>query len=86
MIVTTKKKISKRNPLADYAHSKSLKFILYSDGGNYSCQIRTGGFDYEETDDKSYTEWGVDYLKYDNFFNGVKSAHIRYPRMSGLWK
>lgn len=68
-------------PLVDYAHSKGLKFGLYSDGGNYTCQIRAGGYGYEEIDAKTYAEWGVDYLKYDNCFNGGVSAHIRYPRM-----
>ena len=68
-------------PLADYAHSKGMKFGLYSDGGNYTCQLRPGGYGYEEIDAKTYAEWGVDYLKYDNCFNGGISSHIRYPRM-----
>ena len=68
-------------PLVDYAHSKGLKFGLYSDGGNYTCQVRAGGYGYEEIDAKTYSDWGVDYLKYDNCFNGAVSAHIRYPRM-----
>ena len=37
-------------PLADYAHSKGLKFGLYSDGGNLTCQMRPGGYGYEEID------------------------------------
>ena len=69
-------------PLADYAHSKGLKFGLYSDAGNYTCQLRPGGYGYEEIDAKTYAEWGVDYLKYDNCMNGGISAKVRYPRMS----
>ena len=69
-------------PLADYAHYKGLKFGLYSDAGNFTCQIRPGGYGYEEIDAKTYNEWGVDYLKYDNCWNGGISAKVRYPRMT----
>ena len=69
-------------PLADYAHSKGLKFGLYSDGGNLTCQMRPGGYGYEEIDAKTYAEWGVDYLKYDNCWNMGISSKIRYPRMT----
>ena len=68
-------------PLADYAHSKGMYFGLYSDAGNYTCQLRPGGYGYEEIDAKTYAEWGVDYLKYDNCWNGGISSKIRYPRM-----
>ena len=69
-------------PLADYAHSKGLKFGVYSDGGNLTCQMRPGGYGYEDIDAKTYAEWGVDYLKYDNCFNLGISSKIRYPRMT----
>ena len=68
-------------PLADYAHSKGLKFGLYSDGGNLTCCLRPGGFGHESTDAKTYAEWGVDYLKYDTCFDVGVSSLIRYPRM-----
>ena len=67
--------------LADYAHSKGLKFGLYSDGGYYTCQLRPGGYLHEAIDAKTYADWGVDYLKYDNCLNGGISSKIRYPRM-----
>ena len=51
--------------LADYVHSKGLKFGLYSDAGTATCQGRPGSHGYEEIDAKTYAEWGVDYLKYD---------------------
>ena len=69
-------------PLADYAHSKGLKFGLYSDAGNYTCQLRPGGYGYEDIDAQTYSDWGVDYLKYDNCLNGGISAKVRYPRMT----
>ena len=68
-------------PLIEYAHSKGLKFGLYSDAGNYTCQLRPGGYGYEEIDAKTYAVWGVDYLKYDNCLSGGISSKIRYPRM-----
>ena len=69
-------------PLADYAHSKGLKFGLYSDAGNRTCQLRPGGLYYEDIDAKTYAEWGVDYLKYDNCFNLGLPSRERYPRMT----
>jgi alpha-galactosidase len=70
--------------LADYAHSKGLKFGLYSDAGYYTCEKRPGSLGYEEIDAKTYAEWGVDYLKYDNCYNndtkGMESI-VRYTKM-----
>ena len=68
-------------PLVDYAHEKGLKFGLYSDGGYYTCQLRPGGYGYEEIDAATYAAWEIDYLKYDNCMNGGISSKIRYPRM-----
>lgn len=51
--------------LADYVHSKGLKFGIYSCGGVLTCNNRPGSHGYEEIDAKTYAEWGVDYLKYD---------------------
>ena len=68
--------------LADYAHEKGLLFGLYSDAGNYTCQGRPGSLGYEEIDAKTYADWGVDYLKYDNCYNQEIPAKMRYPNMS----
>ncbi|HSL20244.1 MAG TPA: alpha-galactosidase [Vicinamibacterales bacterium] len=51
--------------LADYVHSKGLKFGLYSDAGSKTCQGRPGSNGYETEDARQYAAWGVDYLKYD---------------------
>ena len=53
-------------PLVNYAHERGLLFGLYSDAGNLTCQKRPGSLHYEDIDSKTYAEWGVDYLKYDN--------------------
>ncbi len=51
--------------LADYVHSKGLKFGIYSDAGTHTCGGRPGSKGYEAQDAASYAAWGVDYLKYD---------------------
>ena len=51
--------------LAEYIHSKGLKFGIYSDAGTHTCGGRPGSKDYEYKDAEKYAEWGVDYLKYD---------------------
>jgi len=51
--------------LADYVHSKGLKFGIYSDAGTKTCAGRPGSRDHEFQDAKTYASWGVDYLKYD---------------------
>ena len=51
--------------LADYIHSKGLKFGIYSCAGIYTCQGRPGSRGNEFQDARTYARWGVDYLKYD---------------------
>lgn len=51
--------------LADYIHSKGLKFGIYSDAGWRTCGGRPGSRGYEYQDALQYAKWGVDYLKYD---------------------
>ena len=68
-------------PLVEYAHSKGLKFGLYSSAGNFTCQVRPGSLDYEKEDAEIYAKWKIDYLKYDNCFNRGISSLIRYPTM-----
>ena len=52
-------------PLADYVHSKGLKFGIYTDAGRLTCQRRPGSYGHEELDAKTYAQWGVDYVKID---------------------
>lgn len=51
--------------LADYIHSKGLKFGIYSDAGWKTCGGRPGSRGHEFQDARTYAGWGVDYLKYD---------------------
>jgi len=67
--------------LADYVHSKSLKFGIYSDAGTKTCQGRPGGRGYEFQDARQYAAWGVDYLKYDWCNTGTQDAPASYGLM-----
>jgi len=51
--------------LADYIHSKGLKFGIYSCAGSLTCAGRPGSRGYQFQDARTYAKWGVDYLKYD---------------------
>jgi len=67
--------------LADYVHSKGLKFGIYSDAGLQTCQKRPGSAGYEDKDAQRYAEWGVDYLKYDWCNTGGMTAPVQYSKM-----
>ncbi len=51
--------------LADYIHSKGLKFGIYSTPGPRTCAEYPGSYGHEEQDAKTFAAWGIDYLKYD---------------------
>ena len=67
--------------LADYIHSKGLKFGLYSDAGTLTCQKRPGSRGYEFQDARQYAAWGVDYLKYDWCSHGTQNSEASYSIM-----
>jgi len=68
--------------LADYVHSKGLKFGLYSDAGTKTCAGRPGSQGHEFQDALQYSRWGVDYLKYDWCNTGTRNAEEAYSTMS----
>ncbi len=69
--------------VADYVHSKGLKFGMYSCAGTLTCARYPGSFDHEFTDARCFAEWGVDYLKYDFCFHPHSTfGHFLYKRMS----
>jgi alpha-galactosidase len=73
--------------LADYIHSKGLRFGLYSSAGTWTCEPMKqnrgfpGGLDHEAQDAALFAAWGVDYLKYDNCNNQKIDARRRYTAM-----
>jgi alpha-galactosidase len=52
--------------IADYVHSKGLKFGIYTDRGTNTCAGRPGSEGFEKKDADTYAGWGVDYLKEDS--------------------
>ena len=80
--------------LADYIHSKGLKFGIYSDAGTKTCGGMPGSYGFEEKDARLFAEWGVDYLKYDYCYcpdhvsanNDYKMAIDRYKAMGDALK
>ncbi|QWT18344.1 glycoside hydrolase family 27 protein [Bacillus sp. NP157] len=74
--------------LADYIHSRGLKFGVYSSAGTSTCEPLQenrgfpGGLGHEKQDAASLAAWGVDYLKYDNCHNEKVDAKQRYTAMA----
>lgn len=67
--------------LADYIHSKGLKFGIYSDAGSRTCAGRPGGLGHEYQDARTYARYGVDYLKYDWCNTTTQDARSSYANM-----
>jgi|GEM_PF-335779 len=67
--------------VADYVHSKGLKFGIYSSAGTVTCQRRPGGFGHEYQDARTYARYGVDYLKYDWCGSTTQDARSSYTNM-----
>ena len=69
--------------VADYIHSKGLKFGMYSCAGTMTCACYPGSYDHEFTDARCFAEWGVDYLKYDYCYHPFTTyGHVLYKRMA----
>jgi alpha-galactosidase len=67
--------------LADYIHSKGLKFGIYSCAGTKTCAGRPGALGHEYQDARTYARWGVDYLKEDWCNTGTQDAKSSYATM-----
>jgi len=68
--------------VADYVHSKGLKFGMYSCAGTITCAGYPASFEREFIDAETFADFGVDYLKYDfcSFPEG-KDPQLYYNRM-----
>jgi alpha-galactosidase len=67
--------------VADYVHSRGLKFGIYSDAGSKTCAGRPGGLGHEYQDALQYAAWGVDYLKYDWCNTTTQDAKASYANI-----
>ena len=59
------KKFPDMKALADYVHRKDLLIGIYSSPGPKTCAGYEGSYGHEEQDAETYSDWGIDYLKYD---------------------
>lgn len=68
--------------VADYVHSKGLKFGMYSCAGNLTCAGYPGSFEHEFIDAETFAQWGVDFLKYDYCYHSpIIHGQYLYRRM-----
>ncbi len=51
--------------LAEYLHSRGLRFGIYACAGERTCAGEPGSYGHEEVDAQTFAAWGVDFLKYD---------------------
>jgi len=65
--------------LANYIHSKGLKFGIYEDYGNYTCAGYPGIMGSLELDAHTFASWDVDYVKLDGCYSHPKQMDIGYP-------
>jgi alpha-galactosidase len=82
IIADAKKFPSGIKALADYVHSRGLKFGIYSDAGRLTCGGRPASQGHEYQDAITYARWGVDYLKYDWCNTGDRNAQEAYAVMA----
>ena len=69
--------------LADYVHSRGLKFGMYSCAGVMTCAGYPSSYDHEYVDAETFASWGVDFLKYDFCnFPETGDCRARYQTMS----
>lgn len=52
--------------LAKQIHGLGFRFGIYSTAGNKTCGGYPASLGYEEIDARTFAEWGVNFLKYDN--------------------
>jgi alpha-galactosidase len=68
--------------VADYVHSKGLKFGLYNCAGTKTCAGYPGTRGYEYQDARNYAAWEIDYLKFDWCNTDGINAKEAYATMS----
>uniref|UniRef100_A0A182QQ15 Alpha-galactosidase n=1 Tax=Anopheles farauti TaxID=69004 RepID=A0A182QQ15_9DIPT len=58
--------------LADYIHSRGLKFGIYQDIGTKTCAGYPGMVGYFELDAQTFADWEVDFIKIDGCYADVE--------------
>ncbi len=70
--------------IADYIHSKGLKFGMYSCAGSLTCAGYPGSYGHEWVDAATFAEWEVDLLKYDYCFHTTTVRPDQLYKKMGL--
>ncbi len=70
--------------VADYIHSKGLKFGIYSCAGLLTCAAYPSSYDREFLDAETFAGWGVDFLKYDYCHKPLSADGANLYRRMGL--
>ncbi len=61
----TNEKFADIKSTVNYVHGAGLKIGIYSSPGPYTCGGFLGSYQGEKQDVKTWSDWGIDYLKYD---------------------
>ncbi|HUO08231.1 MAG TPA: NPCBM/NEW2 domain-containing protein [Phycisphaerae bacterium] len=64
-MIQTNEKFPDMKGLGDYIHSLGLKFGIYSSPGPKTCAGFEASYQHEDQDARQWSNWGVDYVKYD---------------------
>ena len=72
--------------VADYVHSRGLKFGIYTCCGTKTCGGYPGSYGYESIDAQTYADWGVDYIKEDWCYTDGLDTQTQYKIMSDAIK
>ena len=73
--------------LTDKLKALGISASAYSDAGYKTCAGYPGSYGHEEQDLQTFSDWGFDYLKYDNCyipFDKITQENVygRYQRMA----
>ncbi|XP_077298228.1 alpha-N-acetylgalactosaminidase-like [Arctopsyche grandis] len=68
--------------LSEYIHSYGLKFGMYENYGNVTCEGYPGSKYHIATDVQQFAEWKIDYLKLDGCFTLSKELDYGFPEFS----
>jgi alpha-galactosidase len=85
LLVDQKKFPNGMKYLADYAHSKGLKFGLHTVPGSHDCGgDKVGGWGVEAVHVKQFVDWGLDFVKLDRCRFSL-DEHPDYVRRDPRW-
>lgn len=76
--ITTNENFPDMAALGEYIHALGLKFGIYSSPGPMTCQKFPGSYGHELQDARTFSKWGVDFLKYDwCYYSQIYSGNDR---------